>query len=57
MSRGVHSFRQNDVVKAIKAAAKAGVKRWRVEITNGKIVVRAGDEDAPVGDERDREWD
>lgn len=59
MSRGPHNFKQADVAKAIKAAVKAGVKGWRVEIGHGKIVICAGHERSdPVGDQRAlSEWD
>jgi hypothetical protein len=57
VSRGQHSFRQTDVAKAIKAAVKAGVKDWRVEIMDGKIVICAGDERSDSVDERAPEWD
>ncbi len=40
--RGAQSFKQTDLVKALKAMAKAGVQ-GRVEITPGRIVVVAGD--------------
>jgi hypothetical protein len=41
MSRGAHSFKQGDLTKAMKAAAKSGVKDWRIEIVPGKIIVVA----------------
>ena len=41
MPRGAHTFKQGDVTRAIKAAVKAGVKDWRVEIADGKIVIAA----------------
>jgi hypothetical protein len=42
MSRSATIFKQGDVTRAIKAAVKAGVKDWRVEIDReGKIVVIA----------------
>jgi hypothetical protein len=44
MSRARQHFRQSDLVRALKAMAKAGVK-GRVEITPGKIIVVAGDQD------------
>jgi hypothetical protein len=44
MSKGQHTFKQGDVTKALKGAAKAGVKIARVEIDrDGKIVVIAGE--------------
>jgi hypothetical protein len=58
MSRGVHNFKQGDAVKAIKAALKAGVRDWRVEIEEGKIVIRASDGRVdPVAAEKSDEWD
>jgi hypothetical protein len=41
MSRGAQPFKQGDVTKIIKAVVKAGVKDWRIEIAEGKIVVVA----------------
>ena len=59
MSRGVQSFKQRDVTKAIKAAVKSGISGWRVELVEGKIIIRAsGERDDPVADERAlSEWD
>jgi hypothetical protein len=59
MSRGAQTFKQGDLVKALKAMTKAGVQ-GRVEITpQGKITVVIGettvDEIAPMGDDLDRE--
>jgi hypothetical protein len=52
MSRGANTFKQTDVTRAIKAAVKAGVKDWRVEIADGKIiVVAAAPASAPDTDE------
>jgi hypothetical protein len=44
MSRGSQSFTQHQLTKAIKAAAKSGVKDRRIEITDGKrkMVVTGG---------------
>jgi hypothetical protein len=42
MSRAAQHFRQSDLVKALKAAAKAGLPVARVEIEGGKIIVIAG---------------
>jgi hypothetical protein len=54
MSRGPHNFKQTDVAKAIKAA----VKDWRVEIVDGKIVIRGGAERGdPVAENSRGEWD
>jgi hypothetical protein len=54
MSRGAQTFKQGDVVKALKAAANAGVEVQRFEIDpmTGKIVVYAGKPDDPPN-----EWD
>jgi hypothetical protein len=42
MSRGASTFKQTDLTRAIKAAVKAGLKDWRVEIDrDGKIIVIA----------------
>jgi hypothetical protein len=58
MSRGSHNFRQADVTKAIKAAAASGLKDWRVEVADGKIVISPGDERRDSVDERKpNEWD
>jgi hypothetical protein len=60
MSRGPQSFKQTDLTKAIKAAVKAGVQGWRVEIVNGKIIVAGGEpdgvsRDVPPDNDLDRE--
>lgn len=39
MSRGAHSFKQGDLTKAIKSVVKSGMKDWRIEIVEGKIIV------------------
>ena len=59
MSRGRHGFRQADLTKAIKAAAQSGVKDWRVEVENGKIVVLPGGAEGGENDnaQRPSEWD
>lgn len=45
MSKGVQTFRQSDLTKALKGAAAGGIKVTRVEIDrSGKIVVIAGRE-------------
>jgi hypothetical protein len=57
MSRGVQTFKQGDVTKAIKAAVKAGVKDWRIEIA-GKIIVTGAaprEEQNPTSEAN--EWD
>lgn len=52
MSRTAQSFTQNDVSKAVKGAAKAGLSVRRVEVDrSGKIVIVIGDpERGPAGD-------
>jgi hypothetical protein len=59
MSRGAQAFKQGDVTKAIKAAVKSGISGWRVELVEGKIIIRAsGEQDATIADERAlSEWD
>jgi hypothetical protein len=60
MSRGQQTFRQRDVTKAIKAAAKAGIPVKRVEIdkTGKIIIVISKTEDAASGDRPEKnEWD
>jgi hypothetical protein len=43
MSRGKHSFKQGDMMRALKAAEAAGIKHYRVEIAdNGKPVIIVG---------------
>jgi hypothetical protein len=44
MSRARQTFTQSDVVKAIKAAVKAGLPVARVEVSpeDGRIIVIAG---------------
>ena len=41
MSKGAQTFKQADVAKALKAAAKAGFAVQRFEIEAGKIVIFA----------------
>jgi hypothetical protein len=57
MSRGPHNFKQADVAKAIKAAVKAGVRGWRVELVGGKIVICGEERRDDSVDEGSREWD
>jgi hypothetical protein len=59
MSRGRHNLSQTDLTKAIKAAAKSGVKNWRVEVDNGKIVVLPGGAESVDNDAKppSSEWD
>ena len=57
MSRGQQTFKQRDVIKALKAAVRAGFAVKRVEIDkNGKIAVvtaMPGDAEKP----EKNEWD
>jgi hypothetical protein len=46
MARGVLTFRQQDVTRALRAAAAAGIEVRRVEIEHGKIVLIFGDAEA-----------
>lgn len=51
MSRGVHAFKETDLVKACRAAIKAGMAVHRFEIERGKITViveKAGPVDLPI---------
>jgi len=60
MSRGQQTFKQSDVIKALKATVKAGIAVERVEIDkNGKIVVvTARPEDAANRERPEQnEWD
>jgi hypothetical protein len=58
MSRGANTFKQTDITKAIKAAVKAGVKDWRVEIDrDGKIIVVAAEPAKTPDDQNINEWD
>jgi hypothetical protein len=56
MARAPSTFRQQDVTRAVKAVAAAGVHIARVEIDrDGKIVVVAQQPPASQQDELDRE--
>jgi hypothetical protein len=61
MSRGLQSFKQTDVTKALKAAEKAGfdVSRCEIDPHTGKIVMIAGPRDttAETGSFDVNEWD
>jgi hypothetical protein len=39
MSKAVHAFKQTDAARAMKAAQRAGLSNYRVEIERGKITV------------------
>jgi hypothetical protein len=61
MSRGQQTFKQSDVIKAVKAVVKAGIAIGRVEIdTDGKkiVIVPARPEDAENREQPEKnEWD
>lgn len=42
MPRSAQTFKQGDVTRAVRAVVKAGVRVGRIEISDGKIVVIAG---------------
>jgi hypothetical protein len=51
MARGPVTFRQRDLVRALKGAKAAGLEIFKVEIDrDGKIVVIFGRSDAPHPD-------
>jgi hypothetical protein len=41
MSRGLYTFKERELSRAIRATVKAGVTGWRIEIADGKIIVVA----------------
>jgi hypothetical protein len=56
MSRDPCTFKQSDMVRAIKAAVAAGVEIARVEVDKeGKIVIIAGKPGEQIGE--GNEWD
>ena len=59
MARAPSTFRQQDVTKAVKAVAAAGVHIVRVEIDKaGKIVIIAGGATYQTGENTEaNEWD
>ena len=58
MAKGPSTFRQHDVMKAIKGAAAAGVNIARIEIArDGRIVIIAAAEAALVGPVEENQWD
>jgi hypothetical protein len=59
MTRGALSFRQRDVVRAVKAAQAAGIEVARIELDQtGKIVIVSGAKAAPEYPDFDvNEWD
>jgi hypothetical protein len=58
MSTGRHTFRQNDLARALRSAKQAGLRRPEVEIDprSGKMTVRDGDA-APKGEAAGNDWD
>ena len=59
MSKGLLTFKQTDLLRAIKASQKAGLSIARVEIDrDGKIVVVVGDGSGnSMKEEGANEWD
>jgi hypothetical protein len=56
MSRAPSTFRQQDVTRAVKAVAAAGVHIARIEIDRlGKIVIITGEVPPAAQDDLDRE--
>jgi hypothetical protein len=54
MTRGPLSFKETDLVRAIKSALKAGLKVAGFKLTRGDIVVHT---DPPGEDETNNPWD
>jgi hypothetical protein len=57
MSRGPQSFKQRDMVRAIKAAQVAGLTAYRVEIVNGKPAIAVGGNVDNPKDADVKSWD
>jgi hypothetical protein len=58
MSRGAQTFRQSDLTKVAKAMTKAGVRNWRAEFSQGRMIVSATSPDGDDGKPDDQnEWD
>ena len=59
MARAPSTFRQQDVTRAVKAVAAAGVHIARIEIDKaGKIVIIAADANGQPGESTEaNEWD
>jgi hypothetical protein len=56
MARAPSTFRQADIVKAVRAVRSAGVDIARVELTrDGKIVIVTGEAQPAVQNDLDRE--
>lgn len=58
MARAPATFRQQDVTRAVRAVAAAGVNIARIEIAkDGRIVIIAGVEPTQSGELEKNEWD
>ncbi len=59
MARAPSTFRQQDVTRAVKAVAAAGVHIARIEIDkSGKIVIITADATGRLGETKEaNEWD
>jgi hypothetical protein len=58
MARGPATFRQRDLMAAVKAMRMAGFEIARVEVDkSGKIVVVPGKPEPPIVDAEINEWD
>jgi len=58
MTRAPATFRQQDVTKAVKAVAAAGVHIARVEIDrDGRIVIIASNGELESDRRKENEWD
>jgi hypothetical protein len=57
MSRGAQPFTQHQLVNAMKAAAKSGVKDWRIEFSDGKRKMVVTGRAAPSDPQDRNEWD
>lgn len=57
MSRGPQSFKQRDMVRAIKAAQAARLTAYRIEIVNGKPAITVGVNVDNAKDDSVGSWD
>jgi hypothetical protein len=59
MSTGRHTFRQNDLARAIRSGRQAGFKRPEVEIDprTGKMTVRDSDAATKKAEAAGEDWD